>query len=351
MRTHLPGVPTAARALSQRAAWRSRWLELSALVLITVVLIACFQGSWHEPPMLDPLLAVPPALAGIGAATVRRPLAYGAVSLLAAVAVGFKPTEHAGWLPGVTIVTVAIITTVATAGTAISLRQERRIADVTSVAEAAQRALLRPPPPRLGPLGFDVVYAAAAAEAKVGGDLYEAVATQEHGIRVIMGDVRGKGLGAVELAADVLGMFRDLAHEECTLGALAARLDAGLGRGPGQHEEFVTALLVEIDPESGETSIFSCGHPAPLLIPAAGDTTTGCVTLMEVPAPAPPLGLLTLGDCSDARLSFKLQPNDQLLLYTDGVTEARDASRAFYPLSERVSVLAVRAAAGTRTGR
>ena len=127
--------------------------------------------------MLAPLLAVPPALAGIGAATVRRPLAYGAVSLLAAIVIAVKPTEYAGWLPGATILTVVVITAVATAGTAISVRQERRIAEVTSVAEAAQRALLRPPPPRLGPLGFDVVYVAAAAEAKVGGDLYEVAAT------------------------------------------------------------------------------------------------------------------------------------------------------------------------------
>ena len=294
--------------------------------------------------MLAPLLAVPPALAGIGAATVRRPLAYGAVCLLAAAAVALRPTEYAPWLPGATIATVGIITVVATAGTAINLQQERRIADVTSVAEAAQRALLRPPPPYLGPLGFDVEYIAAAAEAKVGGDLYEAVATHEHGIRVIMGDVRGKGLGAIELATDVLGMFREVAHDACTLGDLAARLDAGLGRDLGRHEEFVTALLVEIDPETGRSSIFNCGHPPPLLIPAAGDAATGYVTLLDVPAPAPPLGLLALGDCSDAQLSLTLQPNDQVLLYTDGVTEARDGKREFYPLPERVSALAAKAA-------
>ena len=318
-------------------------------MILTVVLVTCFQRPWREPPMFAPLLAVPPALAGIGAATVRRPLAYGAVCLLAAGAVAFKPTEYAPWLPGVTMVTVGIITAVATAGTAVSLRQERRIADVTSVAEAAQRALLRPPPPRLGPLGFDVEYIAAAAEAKVGGDLYEAVATREHGIRVIIGDVRGKGLGAIELAADVLGMFREVAHDACTLGDLAARLDAGLGRDLGRHEEFVTALLVEIDQETGRSSIFNCGHPPPLLIPAVGDdaAATGRVTLLEVPIPAPPLGLLALGDCSDAQLSLTLQPNDQVLLYTDGVTEARDARRAFYPLPERVTALAAKAAGQT----
>src|SRR3984893_725461 len=352
MRTHLPSTTTGARRLAQRLAWRSSWLEFSALVLITVVLVDCLTRPWNQPPMLAPLLAVPPALAGIGAATVRRPLGYGAVSLLAAIVIAAKPTEYAGWLPGATIFTVGVITAVATAGTAINARQEQRIAEVSSVAEAAQRAVLRPPPPRLGPLGFDVVYVAAAAEAKVGGDLYEVAPTAEHGIRVIMGDVRGKGLGAVELAADVLGMFRELAHDADTLAELAARLDTGLGRNLGRHEEFVTALLVEIDPESGKTSIFNCGHPPPLLIPAArDDAATRCVTLLEVPAPAPPLGLLALGECSAAQLIHALQPNDQLLLYTDGVTEARDAKRTFYPLPERVSVLAAKAAGGPAAAR
>jgi serine phosphatase RsbU (regulator of sigma subunit) len=352
MRTHLPAAMTATR-LTQYAARRSSWLEFTALVLITVVLIDCLGRSSNQPPMLAPLLAVPPALAGIGAATVRRPLGYGAVSLLAAIAIAAKPTLYAGWLPGATIFTVVVITAVATAGTAINVRQEQRIAEVRSVAEAAQRAVLRPPPPRLGPLGFDVVYVAAAAEAKVGGDLYEAVETSKHGIRVIMGDVRGKGLGAVELATDVLGMFREQAHDACTLAELAARLDAGLGRGLGRHEEFVTALLVEIDPDSGQTSMFNCGHPAPLLIQAAREdaAATRRVTLLEVPAPAPPLGLLSLGDCSDAQLWHALQPDDQLLLYTDGVSEARDAKRAFYPLPERVSALAAKAAASQAAGK
>src|ERR1700761_5847835 len=209
MRTHLPGVT--GHALAQRVPWRSRWLELSTLVLLVVVLLSCFDRPFGRPPMLEPLLAVPPALAGIGAASVRRPLGYGAVCVVAALTVLAKPTEYAPWLPVTTIFTLAVITAVATIGTALSARQEQRIADMMSVAEAAQRAVLRPPPPRLGPLGLDVVSIAAAAEAKVGGDLYEAIATEDHGVRVIMGDVRGKGLGAVELAADVLGIFRGLA--------------------------------------------------------------------------------------------------------------------------------------------
>jgi len=355
MRTHLPNGTAASRARPWRAAWLSRWLDVSALVLIACVLVECLWRPSTQPPMLAPLLAVPPALAAIGAATVRRPLVYGAISLLAGVVVAAKPTVYATWLPDATMLTVVIITAVATAGTAVSLRQERRLAEVTSVAEAAQRALLRPLPARLGPLGLDVVYIAAAAEATVGGDLYEAVATRDHGIRVIMGDVRGKGLGAVELAADVLGMFRGLAHDASTLAELATHLDAGLRRDLGRHEEFVTAVLVEIDQESGLTTVFNCGHPSPLLIeaPVPGAPVTEAqrrnaagtrVISVDVPQAAPPLGLLALGDCSAAYRSIALGKEDQLLLYTDGVTEARDARREFYPLSERVGALAAKAA-------
>ena len=65
--------------------------------------------------------------------------------------------------------------------------------------------------------------------------------------------------------------------------------------------------------------------------------------MLEVRAPAPPLGLITLGNDSGAKQTYPFEPNDQLLLYTDGVTEARDANREFYPLDERVAVLAPQA--------
>jgi serine phosphatase RsbU (regulator of sigma subunit) len=210
---------------------------------------------------------------------------------------------------------------------------------MTSVAEAAQRAVLRPLPEQLGPLKLGVVYLAAAAEARVGGDLYEVTHTEGHGIRLIIGDVRGKGLGAVEVAADIIGRFREVAHGVGTLNEVAHRLDAGLSRRWGQYEEFVTALLAEIDPDRGKLTILNCGHPPPILI-SPGD---GSVTVLEVRAPAPPLGLLTLGSDAGAKQVYTFKPNDQLLLYTDGVTEARDANREFYPLDERVRTLASQA--------
>ena len=313
-----------------RRPWKAWWLELCSAAIIVVVVIICAGSFWTAPLLLGPLLAVPPALAGIGAATVRRPLGYGAVCLLAAVIVALTASGATHWLPVATIVAVICVTGVSVVGTAISAQKEQQIANVISVAEAAQRAVLRPLPTQLGPLELGVVYIAAAADAKVGGDLYDVTKTP-HGIRLIIGDVRGKGLGAVEIAADVLGMYREVAHEVHTLGELARRLDAGLARRWGQHEEFVTALFAEIDPDAGRLSIYSCGHPPPILISSGG------VTVLEVPAPAPPLGLLTLGDGSGAARTLPFKPNDLLLFYTDGVTEARNGRRAFYPLDERLA--------------
>jgi hypothetical protein len=336
------------------------WLEACTAVGVAVVVVLIVRHAWTAPLLLDPLLAVPPALAGIGAATVKKPLAYGAVSMLAALATLITATSASRDLPEVTLIAVAVVTAVSAGGTAltrkamtasltdsltasirasIDISTRQQLANAVSVAEVAQRAVLRPLPAKMGDLRLGVVYLAAAADAKVGGDLYEVVSTP-HGIRVIVGDVRGKGLGAVEVAADVLGMYREIAYEVHTLPELARRLDAGLARRYGEHEEFVTAVLAEIDPAKGRLTIFNCGHPPAMLI------SHETVQTLEAPANAPPLGLVTLGDSSGAGMVVDFKPNDQLLLYTDGVTEARDKSREFYPLQERLAKLA----AGKRRG-
>ncbi len=326
--------------------WLARyWLGLCALPAVAA-LITLATASAPDGQLLLPLLAVPPALAGIGAATPRRPLAYGAVMLVAAIAAApFTTTPE---LPAATTVSVLVVTVLSASGGARGGQQDQRLADVTSVAEAAQRALLRPLPRQVGPLELGVVYLAAAAEARVGGDLYEVTRTQ-FGIRLIVGDVRGKGLDAVEIAADVLGVFREVAHEVYTLAEVARRIDASLARRPAAPlEEFVTAVLAEIDPAAGRLTVYNCGHPPPLVVsPGASDGTGGTrppqVITVDVPAPALPLRLMGLGGTSGAERTVPLQPGDALLLYTDGVTEARDARREFYPLEERVAALAAQA--------
>jgi hypothetical protein len=343
------------RSAVRAAPWSARWLTVCALPAVAA-LIALATSSASDGQLFLPLLAVPPALAGIGAATPRRPLAYGAVMLLIAIAAA--PFTTTAEVPVVTTVSIVVVTLISASGGARGGQQNQRLADVTSVAEAAQRALLRPLPRQVGPLELGVVYLAAAAEARVGGDLYEVTRTQ-FGIRLIVGDVRGKGLDAVEIAADVLGVFREVAHEVYTLAEVARRIDASLARRPAAPlEEFVTAVLAEIDPAVGSLSIYNCGHPPPLVLrpdgngpdensPGGSDGQGPArrlrVTPVEVPAPALPLRLMSLGDTSGAERTVPLQPGDALLFYTDGVTEARDARREFYPLEERVAEVAARA--------
>jgi hypothetical protein len=348
------------RSAVRAAPWQARWLTLCALPAVAALIALATSSAW-DGQLLLPLLAVPPALAGIGAATPRLPLAYGAVMLLAAIAAA--PFTTTAEVPAVTAVSILVVTLISASGGARGGQENQRLADVTSVAEAAQRALLRPLPRQVGPLELGVVYLAAAAEARVGGDLYEVTRTQ-FGIRLIVGDVRGKGLDAVEIAADVLGVFREVAHEVYTLAEVARRIDASLARRPAAPlEEFVTAVLAEIDPAAGSLTIYNCGHPPPLVLSPgetgpAGNGPSGNspgesdgqgparrlrVTPVNVPAPALPLRLMSLGDTSGAERTMPLQPGDALLLYTDGVTEARNARREFYPLEERVAEVAARA--------
>jgi serine phosphatase RsbU (regulator of sigma subunit) len=350
------------------------WLAVCAAAAVVAVTAVGLGLAWAGGPVLGPVLSIPVALAGIGAPSWRLPLAYGAVML--AVTVVLAP--FTGWAPLwiAAPASVAAATVLSAVGVVLNNqgRQERasitpveqKLADVTSVAEVVQRALLPPLPRQVGPLELEAVYLAAAAEARVGGDLYE-VARTPFGIRLIVGDARGKGLQAVEIAARVLGVFREVAHEVYTLAELARRLDASLARRPdagqaggsGPYEEFVTAVLAEIDPCAGSLTLYNCGHPAPILLsPGSGDrqhsrrSSNGRAapagTALEVPSPAPPLRLLPLGDCSTAGRTLPFPAGGALLLYTDGVTEARNRRHQCYPLAARLTELARAGAGGIR---
>ena len=106
----------------------------------------------------------------------------------------------------VRLIGVIVIGALALVLAEVRVRRERRLRHMTDIAETAQRALLRRMPRSIGSLGFAARYRSATEEAFVGGDLYEVVQT-EAGVRVIVGDVRGKGLDAVQLAATVLTGF------------------------------------------------------------------------------------------------------------------------------------------------
>ena len=210
--------------------------------------------------------------------------------------------------------------------TAESFREQSgRLADVTKVAVAAQRAILAAPPAKVGPIELSARYVSAAAEALVGGDLYEIV-SRPGVVRLLIGDVRGKGLSAVRTATVVLGEFRAAAADIDDLRSVAHQIDRRLRPYLGD-EDFVTALLAEIH-DDGSYAVAACGHP-PALICASGTMTV----LHNVPT-------LPLGLGSNPVLSTgQLTTGDRLLLYTDGLIEARGTDGQFLDLTQLTSRL------------
>ncbi|MFJ8600798.1 PP2C family protein-serine/threonine phosphatase [Streptomyces shenzhenensis] len=305
------------------------------LALIVVITFA----DVHSPDgvSLGPLLVAAPAIttafAGPRLTGLIGALALGAQTFLAARSGGVATSNHIAQLTG-----LAALSVFAVLVCYVRDRHKEQLAQVRSVSEAAQRALLRPLPERLGPLHIASSYLAAEKEAHIGGDLYAVARTGER-TRVIIGDVRGKGLSAVGEAAMLLGAFQEAAHQHAALHVLADALDRSVHRYLTQfpeadeeaQEHFITALLLEIPDHSPVARMTVCGHPTPLLI------RHGTVTAIASPHTAPPLGTWELGPDTRTAHAFSFLAGDTLLLYTDGVMEARDPTRTFYPLEERVA--------------
>nr|WP_308378861.1 PP2C family protein-serine/threonine phosphatase [Streptomyces sp. ISL-43] len=215
-------------------------------------------------------------------------------------------------------------------------RGTEQLASVRGIAEAAQRAVLPSPAERIAGLHVSASYEAAEADAFIGGDLY-AVQDTPYGVRLAVGDVRGKGLGAVEAVAVVLGAFREAAESEPTLEGVAQRLERALAREGTRRdaldavEGFTTCVLGEIPPGAGVLRLVNRGHPEPLLLYADG----GLVELVPVD-PALPLGMGDLGGWPDRAQEWEFPAGATLLLYTDGLTEARDGAGIFYDPAARL---------------
>jgi serine phosphatase RsbU (regulator of sigma subunit) len=277
----------------------------------------------------------------------RRALALGLPTVWGAIAITYKltcPLAQQNGL-GARIVTSAVFFAVGT-GLIVQVRRSllRELRQIRQIAGAAQNALLRPLPPRLDGLNIAAAQLSAERGAVVGGDLYEVIAT-EHGVRVVMGDVRGHGISAIGTVAAVLGSFREAAHDEPDLEGVLRRLERALARhlrerARAEHpstgaldpdspvaEEFVTVLLLEIG-RDGEVRGLNCGHPWPYLL--SGES----VEPLARADPLPPLGPFPLPTELPFVCCGQLLPGEALFLYTDGAEDARDARGRFFPLRD-----------------
>ncbi|MCX4692009.1 PP2C family protein-serine/threonine phosphatase [Streptomyces sp. NBC_01408] len=234
------------------------------------------------------------------------------------------------------LVTVLTVSGLALLINRVVRRSGERLASARGIAEAAQRAVLPTPAERIAGLHVSAWYEAAQADAFIGGDLY-AVQDTPYGVRLAVGDVRGKGLGAVEAVAVVLGAFREAAETEPTLECVARRLERALAREGMRRdsldavEGFTTCVLGEIPPGTGVLRLLNRGHPEPLLL--HGD---GRLAVLAPAEPALPLGMGELGAWPDRAEEWRFPAGATLLLYTDGLTEARDRAGAFYDPADRL---------------
>ncbi|WP_443059937.1 PP2C family protein-serine/threonine phosphatase [Streptomyces sp. NBC_00467] len=315
--------------LRRRRPHGGRWDAALLSPVILTVLVVGLAFSTPREIAFSRLLPAAPALAA-AMWPVLPTLLLGAFCLLVMISLSFVYTDLG---TPYTAAAIVAVTLAAAYASHVRLQREETLFHVRLVADAAQRVLLRPLPRLVAHTEIESLYLAAQEQARIGGDFYE-VADTPYGVRMLIGDVRGKGLPAVGAAAAVVSSFREAAYDEPDLTGLIHRLETSITRHsatfPAQDlpERFATALLVEIPHGSGHIRLLNCGHPPPLLV------HRGEIHVLDPTAPSPPLNLATLiGDryCVD---TVAFTPGDQLLLYTDGVTETRDRTGEFFPLSD-----------------
>lgn len=196
----------------------------------------------------------------------------------------------------------------------------------TEVARALQQTLLPPALPEIPGVDLGARYRVADAGIEIGGDFYDVFETAA-GWQIVLGDVCGKGPAAAAVTGLIRHTLRAVAPSvtggdpnQGPAAVLAATNDAILDQI--DDTRFATAALVHLRPERGRARArVACGgHPRPVLVRA-----DGAVERVEVTGTL--LGVLPDPPLHDVELT--LGPGDALVLYTDGVTEARHGSQQF----------------------
>ncbi|MFD8817605.1 PP2C family protein-serine/threonine phosphatase, partial [Streptomyces sp. NPDC059627] len=302
-------------ARGRSVAWAAPLLLLAGITVVDLNTSERFRiVSW--------IVLVP----GIAAAIcgVRTTAVFAVLSVLDYVVVDNAwPHRHRAGLPD--FILVAFAGLLAVVACAVRKNGERRMLHMRDIAETTRRTVLRELPQGWAGLDHAAVYLAADTEARVGGDFYD-IQPGLYGTRVLVGDVQGKGLGAVETAAALLGTFREAGYHERDLATVADRLETRMIRhrnhtaamGRDDADRFATAVLLGFPPEAADTvEVVNFGHEPPLAVGPEGVR------------PLPPGGGLPLGMTELApgtgpppTLTVTLAPGETLLITTDGVTEA-----------------------------
>ena len=200
-----------------------------------------------------------------------------------------------------------------------------------SVIDALQRQLQ----PRLLelPPGLEVahVYQSATAGVPIGGDFIDLFRTSAGNIGVACGDVSGKGIEAATLAAMAVHSLRAFALQGAEPRIVATMMNGAVEAQTGD-DRFLTMAYGRVDTRSWKVELAVAGHPSPILV------GPGAVEILDVP-PDVPVGMI--GTSMYSQTTFVIPQDHSLLLYTDGVTEARraDETRALLGVEGLVRLL------------
>lgn len=187
------------------------------------------------------------------------------------------------------------------------------------IAELLQEAQLTVPE-RLEGLDFTHVYRSAATEAgEAGGDFYDLFELDEDRVAVVIGDVAGKGLEASTVTSIVKNSVKAYAFEGHSPAQVLTLVNTVVLESTAPAV-FATVFLAELDRSSGTLTYCSGGHPPGIL-----KTKTGEASYLKTASPM--IGAFPGPEYVDDEMT--LMPGDSLVLYTDGVTEAKCGTGLF----------------------
>ena len=201
---------------------------------------------------------------------------------------------------------------------ALALDNAQLLKDLQYAAFTLQENLIHPLPQIPG-LELGRVSRAAHEPDLVGGDFSDVFPIDEDRVAVLIGDVSGKGIRAAGMTETVHTAVSAYSLIDPSPAAILKRTSELLLRRELSAESFVTAFLLVLDIKTGEAWCASAGHPPAVII---GPSDARC---LDVPAGLP---LGTIAD--DYEVAFTALPKgDCVVLYTDGVTEAKRGDELF----------------------